>query len=138
MRAVLHAQAIKIRVGVLALMVAASMTVAAAPTAAAAAPTAVAAAPTAVAAAPTAAPLSVDAVWNCSHGIRQPYPGLYYAWAYCGSGSGYFRVGFGCQYFTGETYWVWGPTRRVGGGVESRGQCHAYTRPTVTTVQYWS
>jgi hypothetical protein len=131
MRTVLRAQAIKIRVGVLALMVAASMTVAATPTA-------VAATPTAVAATPTAVPVSVDAVWNCSYGIKQPYPSLYYAWAYCASGYGYFRVGFGCQHFTGETYWVWGPTRVVGGGVQSRGQCHAHTRPTVVTVQYWS
>src|SRR3712207_1346646 len=77
--------------------------------------------------------------YNCGHGIRTApgYPNLYYAWAICRSGSGYYRVGFGCQYFSGEEYWVWGPTRRVGEG-ESRGACHAHTRPTATTVQSWT
>ena len=124
---------------VLALAVAAGMLVAAAPASAAtsAPPAALASATTAQA--PAAAPSGpVTAVAsNCSYGIREPQRSLFYAWAICRSGSGYYRVGFGCQYFTGETYWVWGPTRSVGQG-ESRGQCHAYTRPVATSVQTWT
>jgi hypothetical protein len=129
MRTVLGAQTIKIRVVVLALMVAASIAVVAAPTAAAAPRVA---APTAVAAVASSVP------YNCSYGIRYlSQYSAYYAWAICRSGSGYYRVGFGCQWSTGETYWVWGPTMSVGQG-ESRGQCHAYVKPVVVTVQTWS
>lgn len=106
----------KTKVIVLAFLVAATMGVTAAP------------APAATTAVPS----------SCSHGIRPVSIGQgYYAYAVCRSGSGYYRVGFGCKYFSGEEYWVWGPTRRVGEG-ESRGQCHAHTRPTVTSVQTWT
>jgi hypothetical protein len=91
------------------------------------------------AAAPTAAPASVQVVGNCSHGTRLGTAGAFsgwYAWAICRSGTGYYRVGFGCPHWTGSVDWVWGPTRRVGQG-ESRGQCQAHVRPVVTTVQYW-